>query len=108
MKLSRLLGGLATALLTLAAGGYLWLAGSVVVIDERGGVESAFVTTSDGRTQALHRVWNGVFYTIPRLEGGILIQCSNGERAVTNYVTRHIHSRVRVTGRTPCARLQDD
>lgn len=90
------------------AGGYVWLAGSAVVIDETGGVERAFVTTSDGRTQPLRRVWSGVFYTIPRLEGAIEIRCTNGKRVLTGYVTPLMHTRIRVTGSTPCARLLDE
>ena len=89
-------------------GGYLWSAGSAVVIDETGGVERAVVTTSDGSTQTLHRVWSGVFYTIPRLEGAIEICCTNGLRTQSGYVTRHWHTRIRVTGRTPCKRLVDE
>lgn len=98
----------AAAMLGILVGGYLWLAGSAVVIDETGGVESTFVTTSDGREQPLYRVWSGVFYTIPRLEGTIEVRCANGSRARSGYVTRHWHTRIRVTGRTPCARLLDE
>ena len=98
----------AAAMLGILVGGYLWLAGSAVVIDETGGVESTFVTTSDGREQPLYRVWSGVFYTIPRLEGTIEVRCANGSRARSGYVTRHWHTRIRVTGSTPCARLLDD
>ena len=98
----------AAAMLGILVGGYLWLAGSAVVIDETGGVESTFVTTSDGRKQPLYRVWSGVFYTIPRLEGTIEVRCANGSRARSGYVTRHWHTRIRVTGSTPCARLLDE
>jgi len=98
----------AAAMLGILFGGYLWLAGSAVVIDETGGVESTFVTTSDGREQPLYRVWSGVFYTIPRLEGTIEVRCANGSRARSGYVTRHWHTRIRVTGSTPCARLLDE
>ena len=78
------------------------------MIDDTGGVESAVVTTSDGRTQPLYRVWSGVFYTIPRLEGTIEVRCSNGARAQNGYVTRHSHTRIRVTGRRPCGQLVDE
>ena len=98
----------AAAMLGMLAGGYLWLAGSAVVIDETGGVESAVVTTSDGREQPLYRVWSGIFYTIPRLEGAIEVRCANGSRARSGYVTRYWHTRIRVTGSTPCARLLDE
>ena len=98
----------AAAMLGILVGGYLWLAGSAVVIDETGGVESTFVTTSDRREQPLYRVWSGVFYTIPRLEGTIEVRCANGSRARSGYVTRHWHTRIRVTGSTPCARLLDE
>lgn len=98
----------AAALVAVMAGGYLWLAGSAVVIDETGGVERAFVTTSDGREQPLYQVWSGVFYTLPRLEGTIEVRCANGSRARSGYVTRHMHTRIRVTGSTPCTRLIDE
>ena len=45
-------------------GVYLWYAGSAVVIDETGHVESAVVT--DGRSeQPLRHLWNGYFFAIP-------------------------------------------
>ncbi len=78
------------------------------MIDETGGVESAVVTTSDGREQPLYQVWSGVFYTLPRLEGAIEVRCDNGTRSRSGYVTRHMHTRIRVTGGTGCARLLDE
>lgn len=96
------------AVLAMLVGGYLWLAGSAVVIDETGDVESAVVATSDGREQPLYRVWSGIFYTIPQLEGTIEVRCTNGSRARSGYVTRYWHARIRVTGGAPCARLVDE
>ncbi len=78
------------------------------MIDDTGGVESAVVTTSDGRTQPLYRVWSGVFYTIPRLEGTIEVRCPHGARAQNGYVTRHWHTRIQVTGSTPCGQLVNE
>ena len=85
---------------------YLWMAGSVVVGDETGGVESAAVVTSGGREQQLSRLWNGYFYAIPQLEGAIRVRCYDGSTKESGYVTGHMHTKIRVIGDTPCARLE--
>jgi hypothetical protein len=100
--LALLIGGSAVLLLAFA---YLWIAGSAVVVDETDGVESAFITTSDGREQPLHRLWTGYFYAIPRLEGTIEVRCHDGTRKSWGYVTGHMHTKIRVVGDAPCARL---
>lgn len=83
------------------AGGYLALAGSAVVKDETGGVVSA-VVTNDQSEQPIRRLWSGYFYAIPHLEGTIEIRCRNGMRKRAGYVTRHLHTTVKVAGNTPC------
>ena len=88
--------------------GYLWLAGSAVVVDETNGVETAFIVTTDGREQPLYRLWRGYFYTVPRLEGTIEVRCHSGETKRWGYVTGHLHTKIRVVGDTPCARLVPD
>lgn len=103
--LAFLLGGLAALLLALT---YIWLAGSATVVDETGGVESAFITTSDGREQPLYRLWTGYFYAIPRLEGTIEVRCRDGTRKSRGYVTGHLNTKIRVVGDTPCARLVEE
>jgi hypothetical protein len=50
---------------------YISVAGSAVVVDETNGVESAFITTSNGSERPLHQLWTGYFYAIPELEGSI-------------------------------------
>ena len=97
-----LLGGATLAI----AGGYLWLAGSAVVIDETGGVLSA-VVTNDEAEQPLRRLWSGYFYAIPELEGTIEIRCRNGVQKQWGYVTGNMHTKIRVVGQTPCARVVD-
>jgi hypothetical protein len=97
-----LLGAMAIILLGL---GYLSLAGSAVVVDETGGVESAFIITGDGREQPLHRLSSGYFYAIPRLEGSIEVRCRGGLRKDWGYVHGHMDTKIRVVGDTPCARL---
>ena len=87
--------------------GWLWLAGSAVVIDETGGVTSAVVTDTSGTEQPLYRLWNGYFYVIPNLEGTIEVRCQNGVRKRWGYVTDHMHTRIRVIGRAPCEQLVD-
>jgi len=83
-------------------GVYLWYAGSAVVIDETGHVESAVVT--DGRSeQPLRRLWRGYFFAIPEIEGTIEVRCSNGARKKMGYVTGHIHTKIKVSGKIPCA-----
>lgn len=96
------------SVLALAAFVYVWwLAGSAVVVDETDGVESAFITTSNGREQPLHQLWSGYFYAIPRLEGTIEVRCRDGTRKSWGYVTGHMNTKIRVVGATPCARLVD-
>jgi hypothetical protein len=88
--------------------GYLWLAGSAVVVDETGGVESAYIVAGPGWEQPLHQLWNGYFYAIPRLEGSIEVRCRDGTRKIRGYVTSHAHTKLRVVGETPCARLVEE
>jgi hypothetical protein len=100
-----LAAGVAIALL---GWGYLWLAGSAVVVDETGGVESAYVVAGPGLEQPLHQIWTGYFYAIPRLEGLIEVRCRDGTRKSWGYVTSHVHTKLRVVGETPCARLVEE
>ena len=86
---------------------FLWIAGSAVVVDETGRVESAAVVTSDGREQQLSRLWNGYFYAIPQLEGAIRVRCHDGSTMESGYVTGHMHTKIRIVGDTPCARLEE-
>ncbi len=86
-------------------GGYLLLAGSAVVVDETGGVQSAVITNSEGAEQPLRRLWSGQFYAIPEMEGTIEIRCRNGVRKQGGYVTGNVHTKIRVMGPTPCERL---
>jgi hypothetical protein len=92
---------LGAAALPLSAG-YLWLAGSAVVIDETGHVESAVVT--DGRSeQPLRRLSNGYFFAIPKIEGTIEVRCRNGALKKMGYATPHMDTKIKVYGTTPCA-----
>jgi len=98
-----LLGGAALAI----AVGYLSLAGSAVVIDETASVSSAVVTNNGGSEQPLRRLWGGYFFAIPELEGTIEIRCRNGGRKQWGYVTGNVHTKIKVVGQTPCARVVD-
>ena len=91
--------------LLMAAGAFVWTAGSAVVIDETGGVETAVVTNGGGADQKLHQLLKGYFYAMPQLEGTIEVRCSNGLRKQAGYVTGSVHTTVRVLGKTPCERL---
>ena len=85
----------------LSGGIYLWVAGSAVVVDDTGHVESAVVT--NGRSeQPLRRLWSGYFIAIPDIEGTIEVRCHNGARKQMGYVTRHMDTKIRVSGTKPC------
>lgn len=86
---------------------YLWIAGSAIVVDETDGVESAFVVTGDGREQELRQLWSGYFYAIPHLEGTIRVRCRKGSTKEAGYVTSHVHTKIRLVGNTPCARVEE-
>ncbi len=88
------------------AAAYVWLAGSAVVVDETGGVQSAIVTDNRGSQQRLYPLWAGYFYAIPRIEGTIEIRCPNGTPVQTGYVTGALHTKVRVVGKRPCERIR--
>jgi hypothetical protein len=92
----------AVAILIPLVVGWFWLAGSAVVVDETGGVTSAVVTDDSGTEQPLHRLWNGYFYAIPKMEGTIEVRCRNGARKQAGYVTGHVHTKIRVVGHKPC------
>jgi len=84
---------------------FFWVAGSAIVIDQTGGVDTAVVTNSSGAEQRLHRLWNGYFYGMPRVEGTIEVRCTNGARAQWGYVTGGMHTSVRDIGKRPCQAL---
>lgn len=84
---------------------FFWISGAAIVIDETGGVETAFVTNSGGAEQRLRRIWNGYFFAIPRVEGTIEVRCTNGVRKQWGYVTGGLHTAVRIVGKRPCALL---
>ena len=89
----------------LVGGVFLWLSGSAVVVDETGGVQSAVLTDGHGVEQPLHKLWKGRFYGIPSLEGTIEVRCANGVRKQWGYVTPHLHTKIRLVGDAPCARV---
>ena len=85
-------------------GVYLWFAGSAVVIDETGYVESAVVT--DGRSeQPLRRLSNGYFFAVPEIEGTIEVRCRNGARKKMGYVTPRMDTKIKVYGTMPCTHV---
>ena len=94
----------ATLALTVA---FFWIAGSAVVVDQTGGVQTAVVINSGGTEQKLRRLWSGYFYAIPRVEGTIEVRCTNGGRKQMGYVTGLTHTTVRVVGNRPCERIVD-
>jgi len=89
---------------------WLWSQGSAVVIDNTDQVASAAITDGGNPpTEArLYRLWNGHFYGIPGFEGVIEVRCRNGLRKQWGYVTRHLHTTVRLMGQTPCQRAGID
>jgi hypothetical protein len=99
---------IAAIAIVLFGSAYLWIAGSAVVVDETGDVESASVVTSDGREQPLRRLWSGYFYTIPEMEGTIQVRCRDGSTKEAGYVTGYFHTKIRVVGDKPCAQLVEE
>ena len=91
----------------IVVGAYLWLSGSAIVVDETGGVQSAVVTNGYHPDQPLYKLWGGKFYAIPDIEGTIEVRCADGMRKQWGYVTKHWHTKIKVVGKTPCARLVD-
>ena len=96
-----------TIAIVLLGAGYIWLGGSAVVVDETDGVESVFIIDGYGREQALHELWSGYFYGIPDGDGAIEVRCRDGSRKSGGYVSGYLHTKLRVVGDTPCARLVD-
>ncbi|KHL25456.1 hypothetical protein PK98_01785 [Croceibacterium mercuriale] len=86
-------------------GAMLWIMGSAVVIDRSGNVLSAAITGSGGTTQPLHHLPGRIFYTMPRVEGAIELRCRDGARGRWSYVTRHMHSWLRVGPGAGCGRV---
>lgn len=102
-----MIGGSALFIIVVGIYGFFSLAGSAVVVDETGGVESAVVTNSGGTEQKLTRWGNGYFYSIPEMEGTIEVRCVNGKREQRGYVTGSMHTRVKVTGKKPCEHIEE-
>jgi hypothetical protein len=100
--LALLVGAVAIILL---GSGYIWLGGSAVVVDETDGVESAFIIGGNGTEQQLYELWSGYFYGIPDGDGTIEVRCRDGSRKRGGYVSGFWHTKLRVVGETPCARL---
>lgn len=98
----RMIWGWGAAIIALLAYAAFWVMGSAVVLDRSGQITSAAVTTGDGRTQPLHALPFGIFYTVPQLEGTIEIRCRNGSQAQSGYVTRHIHTWLRLEAGQGC------
>jgi hypothetical protein len=84
---------------------YLLFAGSAVVVDETGDVESAAIVSGSSR-QPLTRLWSGYFYAIPKLEGAIEVRCRSGSRSSWGYVTGHMDTKIRVVERN-CRKVVD-
>jgi hypothetical protein len=96
---------LAVIAAALTLGALLWISGSAVVIDSTGSIVSATITDSSGATQPLHRLPGGLFYTIPRADGAIVLCCRNGAREQWGYVTPYLHSWLHVRPGTSCGRV---
>ncbi|TCK31496.1 hypothetical protein EV667_1606 [Ancylobacter aquaticus] len=103
--LYRLLLGLTGATLFLLVWAFLWISGWVIVIDETDGVETAVITNSTGAEQKLFRLWRGLFYTIPKMEGTIEVRCYNGARLRQGYATGYLPSELKVVGESPCEKM---
>jgi hypothetical protein len=78
--------------------------GSAVVHDETGDVIAA-VITNDREEQAMWRLPGGLFFAVPGLEGTIEVRCRGGSRSQWGYVTRHMHTWLRVERGPGCGRI---
>ena len=58
---------------------------------------------SAGAEQRLQELWSGHFYAAPQVEGAVELRCRNGVRKRSGYVTRRMHTAIKVSGQTPCA-----
>lgn len=99
---------LISLVLILIALGFFWISGSAIVIDETHEVKTAAIVDSTGNEQKLYRLWRGIFYTIPLMEGTFEIRCENGVQKRLGYVTGFLHINLKVVGSAPCERLIHD
>jgi hypothetical protein len=85
---------------------WLRIMGSVIVIDETGKVQDAFITDTRGKYQKLWQLSDRYFYTIPDLEGTIEIRCSGGKMFRHGYVTSYLDQKVRVISDGKCSTVE--
>jgi FlaG/FlaF family flagellin (archaellin) len=97
--------GLVAAFIILSAWAYVWLAGSVIVVDETQGVQTVVLTTNGGPDQNLYKIWSGFFFAIPQHDGAIEVRCRNGILKTWDYFSANMHTTLKVVGATPCAQL---
>lgn len=71
----------------------------VVVADHEGQVVSAATVAGNGATQPMHRAPGGLFLTIRRVAGEVVIRCRDGSAARGSHVTSCADERLNVTGR---------
>jgi hypothetical protein len=85
----------------LVAAGWLFVAGSVAVLDARGRVARVEITNHRSSI-SLIRLPGGLFVGLPALEGVVRVRCRGGRMFQTLYVTRSVHSWQRLEGSSGC------
>jgi hypothetical protein len=93
---------LASALVALLLWAWLFVAGTVVVIDRGGAVVRAELLGWQG-ARPLRRLPGGLFVGIPGGDGSVRLRCRDGAAREIGYVTGGLHTWVRVPGREGCA-----
>ena len=84
---------------------YLEYSGFVIVHDETGMVVQVRLTNANQK-QILAQMPFGLFVGIPKLEGGIEVNCSDGSKVDGGYVTTHMRETAAVTGHGTCEQLR--
>lgn len=95
----------AAAAPVLAAGAWLFAAGTILVRDRTGGIAGAFVVSASGE-RALHRLPGGYFVGLPGDEGAVELRCRDGAVEEFAYVARGLHTRVELSGPPPCRKAR--
>lgn len=101
-KRYRLLLSLTAALLALFLSGWLYVTGTVMVVDSSGAVVRAEILGWHG-PRPLRRLPGGLFIGLPSGDGSVRIHCRGGAVRDIGYVSGAIHTWVRVPKGEGCA-----
>lgn len=85
--------------------GWLFVSGTIVVVDRSGAIERAEVATGVGQ-QPLHRIPGGLFVGMPGADGTVRLVCRDGSARDYGYVTSADHKWLRVAKGGRCGRVE--